>query len=85
MSARKGVPQFRPTRLLDETPWQHLANCRDANPRIFFDPDRYAEALLVCADCPVKNPCLGSQRGAEGVWAGQVFKGVKPRTRRARS
>ena len=79
MAARAGVAQasHKTTRLRDETPWQELAPCRDVDPEMFFDPTRYAQAQLVCAGCPFKQPCLRLRHGAAGVWGGKVFNGDK--------
>lgn len=59
--------------------WQMHAACVDANPSIFFDPDRYTDALAVCAQCPVKDPCreLGQEQPAGGVWGGLVHQGAR--------
>lgn len=75
MSAPPGRPQ-RPhftTRVRPNLHWQEHAACNDSNPRIFFDPTRYAQALLVCAPCPVKEACRQNRNGAEGVWGGRAY------------
>lgn len=72
MTAYPGVPQIR-KRAHTDTSWQDSANCLDANPAIFFDRTRAADALLVCRQCPVKDPCHELGRGAgEGVWGGKA-------------
>lgn len=68
--------------------WQRLANCRDADPAIFFpEPIRgrlseprlrreVGEALAVCDGCPVRVACLLYARAFEttyGVWGGRYF------------
>ena len=81
MSARKGIAQasHKPQPKMDWN-WQQHAACTDSNPDIFFDPERYGEALLVCRECPVKPQCreLGKGQG-EGVWGGRVKRGGRPR------
>lgn len=73
MTAYPGVAQIR-KRPHRDARWQDHAACVDANPRIFFDPDRYADALLVCRECPVKAPCRELGRGVEGVWGGRIHR-----------
>lgn len=79
MVAKPGVAQFRPRPTIDSR-WMEHAACVDENPEIFFDPDRYGEALQVCRGCPVREPCreLGKGNG-EGVWGGYVKRGGRPR------
>ncbi len=68
---------MRPKRRRDTT-WQEHAACVDANPAIFFDPDRYADALLVCRECPVQAPCRELGRGqADGVWGNRIHQRYK--------
>ncbi len=77
MSGHKGIPQMRPKRRHD-TGWQEHAACVDANPRIFFEPARFSEALAVCAGCPVQAPCRELGRGqAEGVWGNRIHQRYK--------
>ena len=80
MSARKGVAQasHKPALKMDVN-WQQYAACADSNPDIFFDPERYAEALLVCRGCPVKAQCRELGKGQEGVWGGYAKRGGRPR------
>lgn len=82
MAAKPGVPQasHRPGRVRPNLSWQEHAACVDSNPEIFFDPDRYEEALQVCRRCPVRVQCreLGKGQG-EGVWGGYVKRGGRPR------
>jgi hypothetical protein len=82
VSGHPGVPQMRPMRPRPriDTRWQEHAACVDANPNIFFDPDRYTEALAVCARCPVQArlPCRELGRGqADGVWGGRIHQKYK--------
>lgn len=74
VSARPGVAQARhhKPRPRTDLSWQELANCKDADPRAFFDSTRYAEAQLVCIGCPVKIPCRQYGRKQPGVWGGVV-------------
>ena len=72
MSAVKGRPFGPHFKRRHNTGWQERAACIDANPRIFFDASRYTEALTICADCPVKDPCRELGKGTEGVWGGRV-------------
>ncbi len=62
--------------------WQFTGACRDADPTLFFHPEgergparrnRDAEALLVCAGCPVLVQCRAHSlrvREPYGVWGG---------------
>lgn len=79
MVAKPGVPQFRSRPAID-TRWQDHAACIDSNPEIFFDPERFGQALQVCRPCPVREQCreLGKGQG-EGVWGGYVKRGGRPR------
>ena len=83
MSAQAGRPQ-RPhfnTHRRTNTGWQELAACVDANPNIFFDSDRYDDALAICKGCPVQKPCHEYGRGqADGVWGGKVHQKYKGRS-----
>ena len=76
MVAPPGVPQIR-SKPRRDTSWQDHAHCIDTDPRIFFDPRRYADALLVCGPCPVKEACRKSRGTADGVWGGKVFDSPK--------
>lgn len=76
--AAKGVPQFK-RKPRPSPQWMENAACVDANPRIFFDPTRYAQAQLVCLPCPVKEACRRSRGTAEGVWGGRVYEPRKKR------
>ncbi|PEG59591.1 WhiB family transcriptional regulator [Mycolicibacterium boenickei] len=62
--------------------WRSRGNCRDADPIVFYGPDReraaarrrrVASAKAICQTCPVKRACLRqSLRFPEphGVWGG---------------
>lgn len=55
------------------TKWMDQALCVGADPEIWFDGKRRAEAKRICAECPVAGDCRA--RGADeyrGVWAGEV-------------
>ena len=74
MSARPGIAQAshkrqRPRHTLS---WQEHANCADSDPRMFFTPARYAEAVAVCRGCIVMMACRQYGKSSEGVWGGQI-------------
>ena len=56
--------------------WRQFARCRGVNPSIFYpvsEEDEALEAKAVCAECPVREPCLEYALGARekhGVWGG---------------
>ena len=55
--------------------WMAQGNCADKPPSLFFPSDGVGVevARRVCADCPVKEPCLEyalAQRIDHGVWGG---------------
>lgn len=46
-----------------------LAACRHADPELFFDGERTAEAVKVCMGCPVWAECTLANVGEQwGVW-----------------
>lgn len=56
-------------------PWMNRALCREAPAGMFFPSDGVGvdRARKVCADCPVKAPCLEYAlefRIEHGVWGG---------------
>lgn len=56
-------------------PWMNRALCREAPPGMFFPSDGVGvdRARKICADCPVKAPCLEYAldfRIEHGVWGG---------------
>ena len=57
------------------TYWMSFARCRDMDPDVFFPSDGAGveRARLVCAECPVREPCLSyalEQEIVNGVWGG---------------
>jgi len=62
----------------------HLANCRDHDPDLFFPPpnvwDGYEVARTICADCTVREECL-EMALAENLTHG-MFGGKSPGERR---
>jgi WhiB family redox-sensing transcriptional regulator len=58
-----------------ETEWMGLGLCRNEPPSRFFPSDGVGVevARRICADCPVKSPCLEyalEHRIDHGVWGG---------------
>jgi len=60
--------------------WRILANCR-GRTELFFAPDRErpparrvreAQALALCAECPVQNPCREARGESVGIWGGST-------------
>jgi WhiB family redox-sensing transcriptional regulator len=64
----------------DDTPWEELAACRQADPELFFPIGttgpavaQIRQAKAVCAGCPVREPCLAyalSTGQDFGIWGG---------------
>jgi WhiB family redox-sensing transcriptional regulator len=57
------------------TEWMRLGLCRDQSPSKFFPSDGVGVEIArrICADCPVKEPCLEyalEYRVDHGVWGG---------------
>ena len=55
--------------------WMRKGRCRDINPSVFFPSDGVGVdvARAICADCPVKAPCLEyalENKIDHGVWGG---------------
>lgn len=55
--------------------WRQRAACTGVDPDIFYPltDDEAAEAKSICAQCPVRQPCLEyalSTRERDGVWGG---------------
>ncbi|MGF7234628.1 MAG: WhiB family transcriptional regulator [Frankia sp.] len=62
--------------------WRQESLCRDGDPDAFFPPDgrntkaraaAEARARRICADCPVRRPCLATaifRQEEHGVWGG---------------
>ncbi len=60
---------------MDTTEWMALGNCRDRHPSVFFPSDGVGVEIArrICADCPMKEPCLEyalANRIDHGVWGG---------------
>lgn len=58
-----------------DTTWMHQGKCRELRPETFFPSDGVGVevARKICADCPVKEPCLEYalyNRIEHGVWGG---------------
>ena len=58
-----------------DTEWMANGKCKDLDPTIFFPNDWVGVqvAQRICADCPVKSPCLEyalANRVDHGVWGG---------------
>ena len=58
-----------------EADWMEKGKCRDLDPTTFFPNDGIGVqvAQRICADCPVKAPCLEyalANRVDHGVWGG---------------
>ncbi len=55
--------------------WMAAGKCRDEPPSVFFPSDGVGveRARRICAECPVKEPCLEyalAERIDHGVWGG---------------
>lgn len=50
--------------------WWHDAACNQADPELFFDPDREQQAKQCCRGCSVKEQCLSEEQGKWGVFGG---------------
>lgn len=58
-----------------DTTWMAIGYCNDKPPSLFFPSDGVGVevARKICADCPVKEPCLEyalAERIDHGVWGG---------------
>ncbi|HEX4541489.1 MAG TPA: WhiB family transcriptional regulator [Acidimicrobiales bacterium] len=58
-----------------DTEWMTAGKCQDMAPSVFFPNDGVGVevARRICADCPVKAPCLEYallNRIDHGVWGG---------------
>jgi WhiB family redox-sensing transcriptional regulator len=58
-----------------EAEWMEKGKCRELDPAIFFPNDGIGVqvAQRICADCPVKTPCLEyalTNHVDHGVWGG---------------
>ena len=59
--------------------WRLKGACRGLDPAIFYpvSEEDAAEAKAVCANCPVREPCLEysiTAREKQGVWGGLTEK-----------
>jgi WhiB family redox-sensing transcriptional regulator len=58
--------------------WRQQARCRGVDPGVFYpvsDEDEASEAKVICAECPVREPCLEyalTVREKHGVWGGRT-------------
>jgi WhiB family redox-sensing transcriptional regulator len=56
--------------------WRQQARCRGVDPAVFYpvsDEDEALDAKAICAQCPVREPCLEYAIGVRekhGVWGG---------------
>jgi WhiB family transcriptional regulator, redox-sensing transcriptional regulator len=77
-----------------DRPWREAAACAQSDPELFFtdQPAQQAQALAVCAGCPVRDACLRdalTNARLYGVWGGlteterRALLGLKPRRRPA--
>jgi WhiB family redox-sensing transcriptional regulator len=58
-----------------ETDWMRQGLCREIPPSTFFPSDGVGVEIArrICADCPVRQPCLEyalANRIDHGVWGG---------------
>jgi WhiB family transcriptional regulator, redox-sensing transcriptional regulator len=70
---------------MDST-WMAEGKCREHPPQTFFPSDGMGVevARRICADCPVKQPCLDyalDNRIEHGVWGGTSERGRRRITR----
>jgi WhiB family redox-sensing transcriptional regulator len=59
----------------DDRPWAAFGSCRRADPDLFFpgSEEDAAEALRICAGCPVRSQCREwalETRVRYGIWGG---------------
>jgi WhiB family redox-sensing transcriptional regulator len=71
---QSGVAEER-RRLIVDTNWMADGKCRELPPETFFPSDGVGVEIArrICADCPVKAPCLEYalyNRIEHGVWGG---------------
>lgn len=53
--------------------WRVDAACADSDPGLFFDSDATAEALAVCARCPVLDQCRADHHTWESATRSRRF------------
>jgi WhiB family redox-sensing transcriptional regulator len=88
----KGVPDSADSSdggLMD-TSWMTEGKCRELPPATFFPSDGVGVevARRICADCPVKSPCLEYalyNRIEHGVWGGASERERRRIARRRRT
>src|ERR1700694_1770493 len=73
-----------------DTNWMAEGKCRELDPATFFPSDGVGVevARRICADCPVKAPCLEYalyNRIEHGVWGGASERERRRIARRRRS
>ena len=60
--------------------WRQQARCRGVDPATFYpvsDEDDALEAKEICAECPVREPCLEyaiTAREKDGIWGGMTAR-----------
>lgn len=70
--------------------WRELGRCKGADPEIFYpedDEDPGDAAKAICANCPVREPCLEHaivSREKVGVWGGYTARERRRLVRRRR-
>lgn len=69
---------------MDPSPWRASAACRGLDPNLFFPKTgtSNADALAVCAGCPVRSEC-GEEAMANRERYG-IYGGMSERTRRSK-
>ena len=72
-----------------DTAWMAEGKCQDVDPGIFFPSDGVGVEIArrLCADCPVKAPCLEyalANRIDHGVWGGESERERRRIARRRR-
>ena len=75
--------------------WRQLAECRHADPELFFPVsasgrslDQITQAKAICAGCPVRRQCLAfalDTRQGHGVWGGMSEQERRLRARKRRT
>src|SRR6202048_4675902 len=73
-----------------DTAWMSDSKCRELPPETFFPSDGVGVevARRICADCPVKSPCLEYalyNRIEHGVWGGASERERRRIARRRRT
>jgi WhiB family redox-sensing transcriptional regulator len=72
-----------------DTSWMAEGKCREHSPELFFPSDGagVGVARRICADCPVKQPCLEyalANHIEHGVWGGTSERGRRTIVRQRR-